>query len=246
MYPANPFVEDFVGADRALKRLALQRVRDVDLWKAPLVRVGESVEAVRAKVRDSDLEFPLLIDEDGRPLGWLSERALAGERVTHDLRSGPEPMLDVDDVLRDALADLLQHAASTGRRRRPGRGRRRPVDRHARLACAPTPPTCRTAPTRSRRDPARPGRDPRALGRQVRVGQRLLPRLDRRQPGPLRRPVLEHVYLTLVVGRDRLRDRVRAGAARPPPALAGPADHADHRRSSTRCRASRSSSCCCR
>ena len=114
MYPATPFVEDFVGADRALKRLALQRVRDVDLWKAPLVRVGESVEAVRAKVRDSDLEFPLLIDEDGRPLGWLSERALAGERVTHDLRSGPEPMLDVDDVLRDALADLLQHASQYG------------------------------------------------------------------------------------------------------------------------------------
>ena len=36
------FVEDFVGADRALKRLALQRVRDVDLWKAPLVRVGRA------------------------------------------------------------------------------------------------------------------------------------------------------------------------------------------------------------
>ena len=34
MYPAEPFVEDFVGADRALKRLALQRVRDIDLWKA--------------------------------------------------------------------------------------------------------------------------------------------------------------------------------------------------------------------
>jgi ABC-type proline/glycine betaine transport system ATPase subunit len=44
MYPANPFVEDFVGADRALKRLALQRVRDVDLWKAPLVRVGTALE----------------------------------------------------------------------------------------------------------------------------------------------------------------------------------------------------------
>ena len=42
MQPANAFVEDFVGADRALKRLALQRVRDVDLWEAPLVRVGES------------------------------------------------------------------------------------------------------------------------------------------------------------------------------------------------------------
>ena len=29
--PADAFVEDFVGADRALKRLSLQRVRDIDL-----------------------------------------------------------------------------------------------------------------------------------------------------------------------------------------------------------------------
>src|SRR5262249_56218022 len=29
--PASPFVEDFVGADRPLKRLSLQPVRDVDL-----------------------------------------------------------------------------------------------------------------------------------------------------------------------------------------------------------------------
>ncbi len=36
MAPANEFVEDFVGADRALKRLALMRVRDIDLWEAPL------------------------------------------------------------------------------------------------------------------------------------------------------------------------------------------------------------------
>ena len=49
MYPEGRFVEDFVGADRALKRLALQRVRDVDLWKAPLVRVGEPAAEARAK-----------------------------------------------------------------------------------------------------------------------------------------------------------------------------------------------------
>jgi osmoprotectant transport system ATP-binding protein len=35
MAPATEFVEDFVGADRALKRLALLRVRDIDLWEAP-------------------------------------------------------------------------------------------------------------------------------------------------------------------------------------------------------------------
>ena len=82
MHPANQFVEDFVGADRALKRLALQRVRDVDLWKAPLVRAGEPAAEARAKLADSEVPYPLLVDDEGRPLGWLSERALAGERVT--------------------------------------------------------------------------------------------------------------------------------------------------------------------
>jgi osmoprotectant transport system ATP-binding protein len=114
MHPSNRFVEDFVGADRALKRLALQRVRDVDLWKAPLVRVGEPVTAARAKAADSEVPYPLLVDERGRPLGWLSERALVGERVEHELRSRPEPLLELDDVLRDALSDLLQEEAQYG------------------------------------------------------------------------------------------------------------------------------------
>ena len=114
MYPNGPFVEDFVGADRALKRLALQRVRDIDLWKAPLVRVGEPVAEARAKVAESDLPYPLLVDGDGRPLGWLSERALTGERVTDELSSKGEPMVELDDVLRDALSDLLAHEAQYG------------------------------------------------------------------------------------------------------------------------------------
>jgi osmoprotectant transport system ATP-binding protein len=114
MNPANPFVEDFVGSDRALKRLALQRVRDVDLWKAPLVRAGEPVAEARARAADSDVPYPLLIDEGGRPLGWLSERAMLGERVTAELTSKAEPVLDLDDVLRDALSDLLAEEAQYG------------------------------------------------------------------------------------------------------------------------------------
>ncbi len=114
MYPANPFVEDFVGSDRALKRLALQRVRDVDLWRAPLVRVGEPVAEVRAKGADSEVPYPLLIDDNGRPIGWLSERALLGERVTEELRSKANPVLELEDVLRDALSDLLAEEAQYG------------------------------------------------------------------------------------------------------------------------------------
>jgi osmoprotectant transport system ATP-binding protein len=114
MYPEGRFVEDFVGADRALKRLALQRVRDVDLWRAPLVRVGEPVAEARAKAADSEVPYPLLVDGDGKPLGWLSERGLLGERVEHELRSEAKPVLELDDVLRDALSDLLQEEARYG------------------------------------------------------------------------------------------------------------------------------------
>ena len=60
MAPADAFVEDFVGADRALKRLALLRVSDIDLWEAPLAHVGQatarcgrSSRAPRSRTRSS-------------------------------------------------------------------------------------------------------------------------------------------------------------------------------------------------
>ena len=114
MAPASPFVEDFVGADRALKALSLRRVRDVDLWRVAMVRAGEPVNEVRRRIEDADIDIPLLVDDDGRPRGWLSERALLGERVREELRSGPEPFVELDDVLRDALSDLLGHGAQYG------------------------------------------------------------------------------------------------------------------------------------
>jgi osmoprotectant transport system ATP-binding protein len=114
MNPASPFVEDFVGADRALKRLSLQRVRDVDLWQAPLVHVGQPVAEVRRALESADVKIPLLVDEHGAPVGWLSERGLAGDTVTQELRSGPEPVVDRADVLRDALSDLLAHESQYG------------------------------------------------------------------------------------------------------------------------------------
>ena len=114
MYPASRFVENFVGSDRALKRLALQRVRDIDLWTAAAIRVGTPVDEARAKIADSDVPIGVLVDENGRPMGWLSDRALAGERVTKDLRSPAEPLLDIDAVLRDALADLLSSESRYG------------------------------------------------------------------------------------------------------------------------------------
>ena len=112
--PASPFVEDFVGADRALKRLALQRVRDIDLWEAPLVREGDPAADARRRVAESEVRYALLVDDDGRPRGWLADGALEGERVTDQPRSPAEPVVELDDILRDALSDLLDHEAQYG------------------------------------------------------------------------------------------------------------------------------------
>jgi osmoprotectant transport system ATP-binding protein len=87
MQPANDFVRDFVGADRALKRLALMRVRDVDLWQA------------------HEVPYTLDLDADGRPVAW---------RSTDGSGSTPVAIVEEDDILRDALSDLLQSETQYG------------------------------------------------------------------------------------------------------------------------------------
>src|ERR1700761_478407 len=110
MAPANEFVEDFVGADRALKRLSLLRGGDINLWRAPNARPGQSTAEVRAELDHPDVEVPyaLLVDDRERPLGWLTPRDLAGDTVPATADAPLGPVLETGDVMRDALADLLQ------------------------------------------------------------------------------------------------------------------------------------------
>jgi osmoprotectant transport system ATP-binding protein len=108
MAPADDFVEDFVGADRALKRLALMRVGDIDLWEAPLAHIGQTTGEVRAKMPGAEVPYALVIDPERRPVGWLSDDDLARETVPARPDTSPDPVLDLDDVMRDALSDLLQ------------------------------------------------------------------------------------------------------------------------------------------
>jgi osmoprotectant transport system ATP-binding protein len=86
MQPADDFVEDFVGADRALKRLALTRAGEVPLREP-----------------DNGLPYALVRDEAGRPVAW--ERS--GER--HPVRTVRD-----DESLRDALSDLLRSPVQLG------------------------------------------------------------------------------------------------------------------------------------
>jgi osmoprotectant transport system ATP-binding protein len=108
MAPADGFVEDFVGADRALKRLSLLRVADINLWEAPLAFVGQATSEVRAKLDGAEVPYALAVDSERRPIGWLSDADLAQATVPARPDTSPDPVVELDDVMRDALSDLLQ------------------------------------------------------------------------------------------------------------------------------------------
>ncbi len=109
MAPANSFVEDFVGSDRALKRLALMRVSDIDLWEAPLAFVGQSTGEVRAKLAGAEVPYPLVVDSERRPLGWMSEADLALDTVPARPAAAADPRArPARTFSATRLSDLLQ------------------------------------------------------------------------------------------------------------------------------------------
>jgi osmoprotectant transport system ATP-binding protein len=113
--PANDFVARFVGADRGLKRLSLSRVRDVELGQTVTVREGDDAAAVASKIAAAPDPYVLLLDAADHPLGWLWRQdvqrpgPVGAERAT-----SPDPLLEEDSTLRDALSAMLGSALQEG------------------------------------------------------------------------------------------------------------------------------------
>lgn len=110
--PADDFVRDFVGTDRALKRLALIPVSEVELVEPVTVRAGESPAEVMPRIAAGSAPHPLLIDDAGRPLGWLDSGQLETGPVPSSAPTPPEPVIETSSTLRDALSALLQAGVS--------------------------------------------------------------------------------------------------------------------------------------
>jgi osmoprotectant transport system ATP-binding protein len=117
--PADDFVADFVGADRALKSLSLTRVEQIDLIPAPLVRVGEPAREARARVDRGEIvpitDHVLVATDDDRPLDWLPVARLDDlEQIPASAPGGAEPVIDQVTTLRDALSALFEANAAYG------------------------------------------------------------------------------------------------------------------------------------
>ena len=113
--PASDFVARFVGADRGLKRLSLTRVRDLELPMAVMARPGERAHEARQRVRESEFPFLLLVDEEQRPIGWITlERIPLGGTLEASLATPSSPLIEPETTLKDALSMMLASDVQAG------------------------------------------------------------------------------------------------------------------------------------
>lgn len=104
--PATPYVAEFVGADRGLKRLSVTPIEPGDLEQPPVVRLDDPLP------RDLGAHWAVVLDAEGGLHGWISaERAGAGSGPVRDHARRMEAWLPVGASLKQAFATMLQYDA---------------------------------------------------------------------------------------------------------------------------------------
>ena len=109
-HPANKFVHDFMGSDRALKRLGRVHVADVMATDIAVVRSDESMQAIAQRTRGWKSRFVYVTDERGRLVGWMDREGLA-EGATPEAAitraDWREASTRGDATLKEALSRML-------------------------------------------------------------------------------------------------------------------------------------------
>jgi osmoprotectant transport system ATP-binding protein len=107
--PTDDFVADFIGAGASLKRLNLSRVRDIALVDWPTAGTNSSRAEVLAALRASDKGAVLILDEQRRPVRWISGRDLGREdEPIAEAGHLPEAIIQPNATLADALNEMLK------------------------------------------------------------------------------------------------------------------------------------------
>src|ERR1700691_1615614 len=106
--PATAFVADFVGADRGVRRLAVVRIEAGDLATPPVLPPTATMEEARGRANDSEAKTAVVVDDNGRLMGWVSlEPGPEGTVGAHTEKFAAQVPLGT--TLRAALGEMLQH-----------------------------------------------------------------------------------------------------------------------------------------
>ncbi|MDI5962878.1 betaine/proline/choline family ABC transporter ATP-binding protein [Streptomyces sp. SL13] len=108
--PASPYVADFVGSDRGLKRLSVTPIEPGDLVAPPVVHLDDPAGRAADRLRAENAQWAVVLDGDGTLHGWVSAEALtAGTVRDHSRRM--EAWLPLGANLKQAFSVMLQHDA---------------------------------------------------------------------------------------------------------------------------------------
>ncbi|MES9508034.1 betaine/proline/choline family ABC transporter ATP-binding protein [Streptomyces sp. NPDC000609] len=112
--PATPYVADFVGADRGLKRLSVTPIEEGDLDQPPVVHLDDSLARATERLRSEGARWAVVLDGQDNLHGWIpadgTGDAGAGDTVRAHARR-MEAWLPVGAPLKQAFATMLQHDA---------------------------------------------------------------------------------------------------------------------------------------
>lgn len=115
-HPATPFVADFIGADRGLRRLAVTPIETTDLYTPPVVTPHTTVAQARAAVDAGGTNWAIVVDDEGRLLGWVEPGRIpnsAGPGATaRPYMRSLDARVSIDASLKAAFAEMLQHDAA--------------------------------------------------------------------------------------------------------------------------------------
>ncbi|MBW3579295.1 MAG: betaine/proline/choline family ABC transporter ATP-binding protein [Actinobacteria bacterium] len=106
--PADDYVSNFVGSGAALKRLGLAVVGDYELSAWPTGKVGAEPAELERMLHESEHDALLLLDDDNRPLRWLSPAHVGhGDAGTGQVGVRVKAVVELTATLAHALSELV-------------------------------------------------------------------------------------------------------------------------------------------
>ncbi|WP_103530890.1 ABC transporter ATP-binding protein [Streptomyces sp. SM11] len=125
--PATPYVADFVGADRGLKRLSVTPIEESDLDQPPVVHLDDPLATATERLRSEGARWAVVLDGRDNLHGWIPADATADAKDTANGRTAAargatrgtvreharrmEAWLPLGAPLKQAFATMLQHDA---------------------------------------------------------------------------------------------------------------------------------------
>jgi osmoprotectant transport system ATP-binding protein len=106
--PATPFVADFVGSDRGLKRLAVTGIDPADLEHPPVVHVDDGLADARAAMARAGARWAVVLDDRQDLHGWISVERASGSGTVYEAGKRMEAWVPIDATLKTAFSTMLQ------------------------------------------------------------------------------------------------------------------------------------------